>query len=508
MGSSWALVCSSAFVLLLLSSASKDDRNLDQREVTFDEIMQEMQQPESFMLQKEVDLADLFDPKEFLVEQVRISPPEQLDTLSERGGSRPGLLTPRGRRPNVGPRSFSPPFLDYHVQFPLAQPNSDNLQAICHNGDRRPLYPDSYFPASGFGQQRRRASAVNKAESWLSTCCKGNQTWGEEVTLCCAIQAWELSVKSFCEEDSSIKDRLYHCCKLTGRDRLVCFHNDAPNPNYEATEELPVPPLPSSGGFSFDRSTCQRKVMTPYSVRGNRRKEKKPSASLKVDITFPPGQPTADNIESLCHDQKLRPLYKVKCMPAEGYEWLAHQAKAINRIEKGFKQCCKKKKDALNCAVLKWRDGLKKYCAGENGQEENFHCCLGSTANDRHYCFQNISPDPHYNLTSVPEELSLNKICDTHKIIKKKFPVGLPLKSFVTQCCPLSEEGRSICILLQLEKMSEMCSSRKASPPAVRRCCSVSSQEPQQCISKILMDAITKANGFLSQKRKKRCPLN
>merc|ERR1712002_1346049 len=69
------------------------------------------------MLQEEVDLTDLFDPKEFPVEQVIVSPPEQLDTPRERGGFRPGSLTPRGRGPSFWPRSF-PPVLDYPVQFP------------------------------------------------------------------------------------------------------------------------------------------------------------------------------------------------------------------------------------------------------------------------------------------------------------------------------------------------------------------------------------------------------
>lgn len=80
---------------------------------------------------------------------------------------------------------------------------------------------------------------------------------------------------------------------------------------------------------------------------------KKPLTSQKPDISFPPGRPTADAIESLCHNPKLRPLYTVKCLPGVGYEWLARQAKAVNRIEKGFKQCCKKKRDVLNCADQK-----------------------------------------------------------------------------------------------------------------------------------------------------------
>lgn len=97
-----------------------------------------------------------------------------------------------------------------------------------------------------------------------------------------------------------------------------------------------------------------RTVMTPYSVKGNKKKKmKKLSSPEKININFPPGRPTADSIESLCHNHKARPLYTVKCLPGVGYEWVARQAKTINRIEKGFKQCCKKKHGVFNCADQK-----------------------------------------------------------------------------------------------------------------------------------------------------------
>ncbi|XP_053182782.1 extracellular matrix protein 1-like [Scomber japonicus] len=504
MGSSGALVCAIAVLLTVLSSASTDDRCLyEQCEVTFDidQIMQEMQPPDLFTLQKEADLSDLFDPKEFPIEQVLVSP--RHDGLNDRGG-----FTPRGRRPSFGPRSH-PPAMDYPVKFPHGRPTSDNLQAICLHGDHRPRYPDSYFPSSGFGQQVRRASAINKAESWFSECCKGNQTWGREVTLCCATQAWKQSVNNFCEEDSSVKDRLYHCCKRQGNERLNCFHNDAPNPSYEATEELPVLPLPSSASFNFDPNTCQRTVMTPYSVRRNRgKKEKKPVTSQKVDIRFPPGRPTAAVIESLCRNQKIRPLYSNKCLPNIGYEWLARQAKTINRMEKGFKQCCKKRQDVLVCAEQKWREELNKFCLHKNSDETSSRCCLDNGENDRYDCFQNISPDPHYNMTSATEELSLNKMCDTHKIIKKKFPVGFPLKNFVDKCCPLSPQDQTDCFGQRLKETSQnLCLSQRIHT-TFDHCCRQPVQESPQCISKILMDAITKATNLLRQKKKKRCPIS
>ncbi|XP_068611028.1 extracellular matrix protein 1-like isoform X2 [Brachionichthys hirsutus] len=473
MGSPRALVCSIAFALVVLSSAS-----------------QEMQQPDSVMMQEEFDLSDVFDAGEFPIEQMMIPSSEQHDTLSE------------GNR-GVRPRSFGgPPMLNYRVQFPLAQPSSDNLQAICLHAARRPHYPDSYFPDSGFGQLKRRASAINKAESWFNTCCQGNDTWGREATRCCAIQAWELSVKSFCEDDTSVKDRIYECCKKTGNARLNCFHNDAPNPSYMPTEELPIPERPVSDGFSFDPSTCQRTSTVQQSGRGGK-KVKKLSGSETISIRFPPGQPTADVIKSLCHNQKQRPLYTVKCLPGSGYELLARQAKTINRMEKKFKLCCKKK-NRLTCADRKWREELNKFCVPEKGQQVDFQCC---SENDRFNCFQNISPDPHYNMTSAPEELSLSKICDTHKIIKQKFPVGMPVKKLVSECCPLSEEDKTSCFQQRIKIMStSMCSSRKASP-TIRRCCRSSSMDFQQCMSKTLIDAVTKATKFLHQKKKKICPL-
>lgn len=495
MGSTWVLICSTALVLVLQSSASRGHNITQQRAVTFEiaELIPEMEPSEAFPMQKEVDWSYFFNPEEFPTEQVMVSPPQP--PLKETG------------QPSFRPRSFSGlPVPSYHVQFPLGRPTSGNLQAICDHSDHRPRYPPSFFPVSGFGVDKLRAAAVNDAEAWLSTCCKGIQMWEREVTLCCATQAWEWSVKKYCEEDLSIKHPWYPCCKLTDNNsRLKCFSDDAPNPNYGPTEELPVQPLPSTTEFNFHQNACPRTQVTLYRSRANRRKKvKKSSAPPKTDISFPPGRPTTDTIESVCRNQKLRPLYAIKSLPGSGIKMLARQAKAINRIEKGFKQCCKNKKSALNCADQKWHEELNKFCLAENGGQVNYPCC--SEQSDQYSCFQQMSPDPYYNVTSAPEVLSLSKICDTHKIIKKRFPVGFPLKGFVTQCCPLSEQEKTACFTRLLQEMSQkLCVSRKATPTTVRRCCKLPSQETPECISKILMDALTKATNFLSQKKRKRC---
>ncbi|XP_032414027.1 extracellular matrix protein 1 isoform X1 [Xiphophorus hellerii] len=476
MGSSWELVFAAASLLVLLSSACKDAESCLQREVTIspDFLDQVLQEPDSFMLQREVDLSEL------------------LNIDVQRTDGKPG---PRGFRP----RSF-PPVQSYPVQFPLGRPTPDNIQAICVHADHRPRYPDSYFPPSGFSKQKRMATAVNNAESWFSTCCKGNQTWGTEGTLCCATQAWEHSVELFCEEDSSVKDRLYECCRQRGMSRLSCFNNDAQNPNYKPSEEIPVEEISSSQNFHFNLNSCPRIQMSRSNMRALRgeRPELNAPTSQKIDINFPPGRPTADNIESLCGNQKRRPLYTTKCLPHSGYELLAHQVKTINRLEKRFKQCCKKKKGALICAEQKWREELNRYCSVRNGGQE---CCQ---ADDQYSCFQSISSDPLYNTTSAAEEPTLSKMCDT-ETINNRFPVGFQLK---TRCCPLPEQDRNSCFELNLAEISQsLCSSNKSGSPVVRRCCKMTSREEiPQCLSKNVMKAITKATKK-GQKKKKICPI-
>ncbi|XP_019747733.1 extracellular matrix protein 1 [Hippocampus comes] len=499
MGSSWLVLHATVGALLvLLGSADHDERNIEQREITFDigAIMQESQLPESFVMQQEADLSDLVDTRDFPV-------PEILDTPRGRG-SRPASFSPRGRRPSVGSRSEIP-MLDYPVQFPLGRPTSDNLQAVCLHGDLRPRYPDSYFPRSGFGKLRRQASAVNNAESWLSTCCAGNQTWGTEVTLCCATQAWELSVENFCEEDSSVKDRLYHCCRKAGRQRFDCFQNDSPNPSYEPTEALPVVPLPATVDFSFDKNTCRRTKVSQPGVSDSRGMQQ--SGSQKSEINFPPGRPSVHNVEALCRNQKQRPLYSIKCLPSTGYELLARQAKIINRMEKGYKQCCKKNQDVLVCAEQKWRDALGRFCSSKKGGKVDYECCLGSTAGDKLDCFQSTSPDPHYNMTLSQDELS-PKICQSRKVIKKVLPNDFHAKSILDECCARSPQDHKSCFVQKVEEASvRMCTSKKPSPPVARRCCRMAPEEQPKCVTSFVMDAITKATKVSNQKKKKRCPL-
>lgn len=60
------------------------------------------------------------------------------------------------------------------------------------------------------------------------------------------------------------------------------------------------------------------------------------------------------------------------------------------------------------------------FCRDVNGEQLKYPCCWEDR--EQYTCFQQMSPDPDYNMTAIAaaEVLSLSKICDTHKIIKKR----------------------------------------------------------------------------------------
>ncbi|XP_013884987.1 extracellular matrix protein 1 [Austrofundulus limnaeus] len=495
MGPSRAAVCAAVLLFVSLSSACTDEHDCLQREVSFDDIIREMQQPDADMEQKEVDLGDLMDLGEFSVtEQKRLLSPV------DRGLG----LTPVGRPPSFGPRSFGRLPVDYPVQFPLGRPTLDNIQAICVHGDHRPRYPDSYFPRSFFSKQKRKAAAVNNAESWFSTCCQLNQTLGVEGALCCATLAWERSVHLFCEEDLSVKDRLYECCKKRGNERLDCFNKDSSNPDYKPTEVLPVEQVQASAVFSFKPTDCSRDVsVTPVSQRANRGAVEKTQPT--PNINFPPGRPSAENIDSLCGNQMLRPLYTTKCLPRSGNKLLARQVNTINRLEVGFKRCCQLKNGALNCADLKWRQEMNKYCLVRKGSQTFSQCCVDKKDDDRFRCFQSDSPDPHYNTTSAPEENTFSKVCRV-----RSRETRFPLKPVVKRCCLLPGGNQNSCLQQRLEEFSQnMCSRNKKGSPAVQRCCQLQTGEERtlQCLINIFMDP-SSSSATRVQRQKKMCPIH
>ncbi|XP_042363147.1 extracellular matrix protein 1-like [Plectropomus leopardus] len=143
-----------------------------------------------------------------------------------------------------------------NVPFPPACPTAQNLAAICHNGQRRPRYPPSFFPNSRFSHFRRRGNAINRLESWYSLCCSGQVAQQSSQILCCAQQAWKQALSEFCVEEYSTMTRAYECCADRGDARWRCFDSELPNPNYSPIPGYTAPQVPEETGFTFNPLAC------------------------------------------------------------------------------------------------------------------------------------------------------------------------------------------------------------------------------------------------------------
>ncbi|KAJ8273548.1 hypothetical protein GJAV_G00102860 [Gymnothorax javanicus] len=99
------------------------------------------------------------------------------------------------------------------VLFPPGRPSLANLQNICNNLALRPSYQLSTFPANFYAYLRRQATAVNSLESLYKGCCKNCGSEEAAVTLKCVQGAWESALMSFCDEEFSVKTKVYSCCE-------------------------------------------------------------------------------------------------------------------------------------------------------------------------------------------------------------------------------------------------------------------------------------------------------
>ncbi|XP_070840076.1 extracellular matrix protein 1 [Chaetodon trifascialis] len=142
------------------------------------------------------------------------------------------------------------------VPFPPARPTPQNLAAICQQGQGRPRYPDSFFPASGASHFRRRGTAINRLEWWYGLCCSGQVAQQNTQILCCAQQAWKQALSQFCVDEYGTKTVPYECCADRGEARWACFDSELPNPYYYPTLGYTAPQIPEEPGFTFNANAC------------------------------------------------------------------------------------------------------------------------------------------------------------------------------------------------------------------------------------------------------------
>ncbi|XP_023120843.2 extracellular matrix protein 1-like [Amphiprion ocellaris] len=143
-----------------------------------------------------------------------------------------------------------------NVPFPPASPTTHNLAAVCHQGQGRPRYPESFFPRSGSSHFRRRGKAINRLESWFTLCCSGRVAQQSSQILCCTQQAWKQALSQFCVDEYSTMTVPYICCEATGDARWSCFNSELENPNYNPTPGYTAPPMNWEPGFTFNPRAC------------------------------------------------------------------------------------------------------------------------------------------------------------------------------------------------------------------------------------------------------------
>ncbi|KAK3551223.1 hypothetical protein QTP70_013826 [Hemibagrus guttatus] len=290
------------------------------------------------------------------------------------------------------------------IPFPLARPTMGNILAICHYSNLRPRYTKDMLPKSGFGYLYRQASAVNQLESWFSVCCS-NGTQDEEITLCCAQQAWEISLSNFCREEFGIKTSHYPCCKKNWQARWDCFEEYAPDPLYQPSGQKVSP----THDFDFNPSSCQKTSVSeitpkpemvteplPHRWIGQRMVIAQNPVSLGEDdlshdhvrsrrsiwptITFPLARPTTTNIHAICQYSNYRPRHSKDALPSSGFGYLHRQASAVNQLESWYTVCCangtQDVEQTLCCAQQAWEKSLSAFCEEEFSiKTSHYHCC-------------------------------------------------------------------------------------------------------------------------------------
>ncbi|XP_060778000.1 extracellular matrix protein 1 [Neoarius graeffei] len=396
----------------------------------------------------------------------------------------------------VGEEDFSCDYVSCHdstrlsVPFPLARPTTTNILAICQYSYLRPRDFEEILPTSGFGHLHRQASAINQLESWYTVCCaNGSQNY--ELILCCAQQAWKKSLSAFCENEFTIKTRHYHCCKENGPAKWDCFEKEASDTSYRPS---------TVQSFDFDPKSCQK--ISISEVAGSTMKE-----SI-ININFPPGRPNSANIVPLCAFRKHRRRYLTRCLPHRDVDWLTHQLKAINGLEKEFGQCCKERKDIQACTEGKWKKMVDRFCKDEKKDQVNqFECCKKQKGEEQYNCFNNTAPNPHYMITSdynhdEPRPV-LDMFCDTYTALQKMNHLPFAVDKMAEKCCILVDDKRSACLQLQLDNLlDEACEGDNPLLAQVKRnCCKKTGKGRSKCITKLLLHNIAKAKGINKNRR-------
>ncbi|KAE8588095.1 hypothetical protein XENTR_v10022340 [Xenopus tropicalis] len=433
--------------LLLLSGICQAHRGQEQREMT-------------------LQLPLLFQ------EQIQVAAP------------RPG---PRGRRP-TSPCSegepcavadlISPLNRDLN-DFPPGHPRSSNIENICNKNRPKTNYGPHNLPQTGFSYLSRQGKAINAIEEGYEQCCD------QEDKLSCAEELWKKSLEDFCQEEFSIKTTHYHCCKKKGKAKEACFRSGAPNPSYSFAmgQESGSADVPRVGRA---RNLGECPPSSPHCRR-------EPKYKLP-DLSFPPGEPKASNIQNICKLRKLRPTYSKSDLPTSGFGHYIRQAKTINRLENEYKKCCRD--EDVACAHIAWEKELGEFCTQEHEVFTKAHECCDKRVN-MYSCFASKAPHPEYDKEVEQFNLSeftpvtLQKLCGDIKVLTKHKQIPLLVSELRESCCSTPVGDMMVCADNQkLAFIETVCGAKKDLWKDSQGCCKQKDQERIDCFGHYLQNVL------------------
>ncbi|XP_072500807.1 extracellular matrix protein 1 isoform X2 [Notamacropus eugenii] len=321
--------------------------------------------------------------------------------------------------------------------FPPGRPSSDNINRICLSDRKLVVYGPWNLPQTGYSHLSRQGHALNFLETGYTRCChlKTNR-------LDCAMAVWADALFRFCEAEVSVKTRAYSCCGLQGVARLSCFQENAPLPHYQPVHRH-----------------CPNHT---------------PKVSSGLELSFPPGVPTQNNVKNICGLRRFRSIPQ----GVQTTDNIQRQLQALMQLESKFRRCCQHG-DNHTCAQQAWKDVLDTYCDEEMAVKTHQHtCCHFSSISARDNCFARHAPYPNYDRDILTIDLSritpdiMNQLCGHRKVLTKHKQIPGLIRNVTARCCKLPPSEQVFCA--EEEKyafIEDLCGSRRNSWRDINFCC-------------------------------------
>ncbi|XP_028358986.1 extracellular matrix protein 1 isoform X1 [Phyllostomus discolor] len=329
--------------------------------------------------------------------------------------------------------------------FPPGRPSSDNLDQICLPTRQHVVYGPWNLPQSGYSHLSRQGETLNMLETGYSRCCRC-RSYIERMD--CAKLVWEDAMTRFCEAEFSVKTRAHWCCKKQGEARFSCFQEEAPQPHYKLQDCPSLQPVILSG----------------------------------LELPFPPGVPTLDNIKIICHLRRFRSVPR-NLPPTDP---LQRQLQVLTRLEGAFQRCCRQGNNHT-CAWRAWEETLDRYCEQEHGIKTHPHpCCHHPPSPARDNCFAENAPYPNYDRDLLTIDLSrvtpnlMDHLCGNQRVLTKHKQIPGLIRNMTARCCDLPLPEQACCA--EEEKsayISDLCGEQRSIWRDLAFCCKLSPGDEQ-----------------------------